>query len=79
LDRAWFGKASQYSYPGIEVPMPTRNGNLTRDEREYEEKLAALRTAIAEGDNGGDAEEGVFESLHTYINKLAAEKTQGHS
>ncbi len=36
---------------------------LEREEREYEEKMTALRAAIAEGDASGDAEEGVFERI----------------
>jgi len=49
---------------------------LERDEREYEEKMAALRAAIAEGDASGDADDGVFERLFAYIDKVAAEKDQ---
>jgi hypothetical protein len=37
---------------------------MKRDEREYEEKMTALRTAIAEGDAGEDAEEGDFERFY---------------
>jgi Arc/MetJ-type ribon-helix-helix transcriptional regulator len=33
---------------------------MERDEQEYEEKLAALRAAIAEGDASPDAEGDVF-------------------
>lgn len=36
---------------------------LERDEREYEEKMAALRTAIREGLDSGIAEPGVFERV----------------
>jgi antitoxin ParD1/3/4 len=49
---------------------------LEREEREYEEKMALLRAAIAEGDVGGDAEEGVFDRLYAYIDELAAGKAQ---
>ena len=52
---------------------------LERDEREYEEKMAALRAAIAEGDASGDADDGVFERLFAYIDKVAAEKDQNVS
>ena len=45
---------------------------LEKEEREYEEKMAALRAAIAEGDASGDAEDGVFERLYGYIDELAA-------
>jgi antitoxin ParD1/3/4 len=49
---------------------------LEKEEREYEEKMAALRAAIAEGDASGDAEEGVFERLYAYIDELAAGKAE---
>ena len=41
---------------------------------EFEEKMAVLRAAIAEGDASGDAEEGVFERLFAYIDELAEGK-----
>jgi antitoxin ParD1/3/4 len=47
---------------------------LERDEREYDEKMAALQAAIAEGDASEDAEEGVFGRLDGYIEELAAAK-----
>jgi hypothetical protein len=50
---------------------------LERDEREYEEKMVALRSAIAEGDAGDDAEEGAFEGLFAYIEELGAGKVAG--
>ena len=49
---------------------------LERDEREYEEKMAVLRAAIAMGDASEDAEEGVFERLDAYIEELAMEKDE---
>jgi len=36
---------------------------LERDEQAFEEKMAALKAAIAEGDASGDAEPGVFERV----------------
>lgn len=36
---------------------------LERDEKEYEEKLATLRAAIAAGDASPDAEPGVFSRI----------------
>ena len=42
------------------------------EEREYEEKLAALRAAIAEGLASGIAEPGVFDRLDAYIEELSA-------
>jgi antitoxin ParD1/3/4 len=47
---------------------------LEREEQEYQEKMAALRAAIAEGDASGDAGERVFEQLYAYIDELAEEK-----
>lgn len=47
---------------------------LERDEREYDEKMTALKAAIAEGDASPDAEDGVFERLYAYIDELAMEK-----
>jgi antitoxin ParD1/3/4 len=49
---------------------------LEKEEREYEEKMAMLRAAIAEGDASEDAEEGVFERLYAYIDELAAGKAK---
>jgi hypothetical protein len=49
---------------------------LEREEREYEEKMAMLRAAIAEGEASGVAEEGVFERLYAYIDELAAGKAE---
>jgi antitoxin ParD1/3/4 len=48
---------------------------LEKEEREYEEKLVALRTAIAEGDASGslDGEE-FFKELSVYIDEVAGEK-----
>ena len=43
--------------------MPTRNINLTEEEREYEAKLAALRAAIDEGDASGIALGNVFDRV----------------
>jgi antitoxin ParD1/3/4 len=50
---------------------------LAREEREYEEKLAALRTAIAEGDASAfmDGEE-FFDDLSSYIDELARKKAE---
>lgn len=47
---------------------------LEKEDREYEEKMAVLRAAIAEGDASPDAEEGVFERLFAYIDELAEGK-----
>lgn len=49
---------------------------LEKEEREYEEKLAALRAAIDEGLASGIAEPGVFERLDAYIDELKAEEEE---
>jgi antitoxin ParD1/3/4 len=49
---------------------------LEREEREYEEKLAALRKAIDEGLESGVAEPGVFERLFDYIDQVDAEDAE---
>ena len=49
---------------------------LEQEEREDEEKLKALRKAIQEGLESGDAEPGVFERLDAYIEELAAGEQQ---
>jgi antitoxin ParD1/3/4 len=49
---------------------------LEREEREYEEKMTALRAAIAEGLASGIAEPGVFDRLDTYIEELGAEEEE---
>jgi antitoxin ParD1/3/4 len=50
-------------YANASEVMRTALRLLEREEREYDEKLAALRAAIAEGDASPDAEEGVFERI----------------
>lgn len=63
-------------YANASEVMRTALRLLEKEEQEYEQKLAALRTAIAEGDAGGDAEEGVFDRLDAYIEELAAGKAE---
>ncbi len=52
--------------------MPTRNVNLTdeleREERQYEAKLSALRSAIDEGDATGVAKGDVFARVRKNLN-----------
>jgi antitoxin ParD1/3/4 len=64
-------------YANASEVMRTALRLLEREEREYEEKLAALRSAIAEGDASGymDGEE-FFEGLSSYIDDLAKEKDE---
>jgi len=72
LDQFIASKVEAGLYANASEVMRTALRLLEKEEREYEEKLAALRVAIAEGDAAGDAEEGVFERLYGYIDQLAA-------
>jgi antitoxin ParD1/3/4 len=63
-------------YANASEVMRTALRLLEKEEREFEQNLAALRTAIAEGDASGDAEEGVFDRLDAYIEELAAGKAE---
>ena len=63
-------------YANASEVMRTALRLLEKEEREYEEKLAALRAAIDEGLAGGIAEPGVFDRLDEYIEVLAAEEKE---
>ena len=63
-------------YANASEVMRTALRLLEKEEREYEQKLAILKAAIAEGDASGDAEEGVFDRLDAYIEELAAGKAK---
>ena len=76
LDQFIAAKVEAGLYANASEVMRTALRVLERDEREYEEKMTALRAAIAEGDASPDAEEGVFERLDAYIKELAAEKEE---
>jgi antitoxin ParD1/3/4 len=76
LDRfvASMVERGQYADAGEVVRSALRL--LQREEREHEQKMAVLRAAITEGDASGDADEGVFERLYTYIDDLAVKKAK---
>ncbi len=74
LDKFVASRVESGLYANASEVMRTALRLLEREEREYEQKMAALRAAIAEGDASGDAEDGVFERLDAYIDELAAEK-----
>jgi antitoxin ParD1/3/4 len=74
LDQFITAKVESGDYANASEVMRTALRLLEREEREYEEKMAVLRAAIAEGDASEDAEEGVFERMDAYIEELAAEK-----
>lgn len=63
LDRFVASRVEGGLYANASEVMRAALRLLEREEREYEEKMTALRAAIAEGDASGDAEEGVFERI----------------
>jgi antitoxin ParD1/3/4 len=74
LDRFVAARVESGKYANASEVVRSALRLLERDEREYEEKIAALREAIAEGDASGDAEADVFARLYSYIDELAAGK-----
>ena len=77
LDQFVASRVETGLYANASEVMRTALRLLERDEREYEQKMAVLRTAITEGDASGDAEEGVFERLYAYVDELALRKEAG--
>ncbi|MGB7548258.1 MAG: type II toxin-antitoxin system ParD family antitoxin [Terracidiphilus sp.] len=63
LDRFVTASVKSGHYANASEVMRTALRVLERDEREYEEKMAALRAAIDEGLASGVAEPGVFSRL----------------
>jgi antitoxin ParD1/3/4 len=63
LDRFVASRVKSGQYANASEVVRSALRLLERDEREYEEKMAALRTAIQEGLDSGDAEPGVFERI----------------
>jgi antitoxin ParD1/3/4 len=63
LDQFITAKVESGDYANASEVMRTALRLLEKEEREYEEKMAALRAAIAIGDASPDAEEGVFERI----------------
>jgi antitoxin ParD1/3/4 len=63
LDQFITVKVESGEYANASEVMRTALRLLEKEEREYEEKMAVLRAAIAEGDASPDAEEGVFERI----------------
>jgi|WetSurMetagenome_2_1015567.scaffolds.fasta_scaffold1060236_1 antitoxin ParD1/3/4 len=72
LDQFIAAKVETGLYANASEVMRTALRLLEKEEREYEEKLAVLRAAIAEGLASGVAEDGVFDRLDAYIEELAA-------
>jgi len=63
LDRFITSKVEAGTYANASEVMRTALRLLEKEEREYEDKMAILRAAIAEGDASGVAEDGVFERI----------------
>ena len=63
LDQFVASKVEAGLYANASEVMRTGLRLLERDEREYEEKLAALRTAIDQGLASGIADPGVFSRI----------------
>lgn len=72
LDQFITAKVEAGEYANASEVMRAALRVFEREEREYEEKMAALRAAIDAGLASGIAEPGVFERLDTYIDELAA-------
>jgi antitoxin ParD1/3/4 len=63
LDQFVAAKVKEGLYANASEVMRTALRLMEKEEREYEEKMIALRAAIAEGDASPDAEDGVFERI----------------
>jgi antitoxin ParD1/3/4 len=63
LDQFITAKVESGDYANASEVMRTALRLLEKEEREYEEKMAVLRAAIAVGDASPDAEQGVFERI----------------
>jgi antitoxin ParD1/3/4 len=68
LDQLVSSRVESELHANASEVMRTALRLLERDEREYEGKMAALRTAIEEGDASGVAEPGVFERIREELN-----------
>jgi antitoxin ParD1/3/4 len=68
LDRFILEKVETGRYENASEVVRAALRSLERDEREYEEKLAALRAAIAEGEASGIAEGDVFARVRAKFN-----------
>jgi antitoxin ParD1/3/4 len=63
LDQFVASRVEGGKYANASEVMRTALRIMEREEREFEEKMVALRTAIALGDASEDAEDGVFERI----------------
>lgn len=75
LDRFIARSVKRGRYANASEVMRSALRLLEREQREDEEKMEALRKAIAEGDAGDSMDgEQFFKELFVYIEKLAREK-----
>ena len=74
LDRFVASRVESGHYANASEVMRSALRLLERDEQEYEEKMAALRAAIAEGDASPDAAPGVFSRLRREIRQMVPVK-----
>jgi len=63
LDQFVASRVEGGKYANASEVMRTALRMMEREEREFEEKMAALKVAIEEGIASGVAEEGVFERI----------------
>ena len=68
LDRFVLEKVESGHYENASEVVRAALRTLEREEQQYEAKLAALRTAIDEGDVSGVAEGGVFARVRKTLN-----------
>jgi len=72
LDRFVAAKVEGGLYANASEVMRAALRLLEKEERQYEEKMAALKAAINAGLASGIADPGVFDRLDAYIEELAA-------
>ena len=65
MDQFITSRVESGDYANASEVMRTALRTLERDEREFDEKMAVLRAAIAVGDASPDAEPGVFDRIRT--------------
>ena len=68
LDRFVLEKVESGRYENASEVVRAALRTLEREEQQYEAKLAALRTAIDEGDASGIAEGNVFDRVRKTLN-----------
>ena len=74
LDRFVLEKVESGRYENASEVVRTALRTLEREERQYEAKLAALRTAIDEGDASGIAKGNAFDRVRKTLKLRAARR-----